>query len=133
MEKANAGLIFDPDGSITFIENLGITIKTGGPGFVSVSPYMAEQFLQKLREQGELIIDYVRCNNGRSFHKILMELDDALKSNYIFTVFGTDPSARAVNFGLLNTYRQMWEPIAIIMWFPPKHLWPAKAMEPASI
>lgn len=112
MEKANAGLIFDPDGSITFIENLGITIKTGGPGFVSVSPYMAEQFLQKLREQGELIIDYVRCNNGRSFHKILMELDDALKSNYIFTVFGTDPSARAVNFGLLNTYRQMWEPIS---------------------
>lgn len=109
IEKANAGLIFDPDGSVT--SSLHVT-KVTAPGFHRVSPYMAEQFLQKLREQGELIIDYIRCNNGRSLHKILADLDTALKSNYLFTIFGADPSAKAVNFGLLNTYRQKWEPTA---------------------
>jgi hypothetical protein len=109
IEKANAGLIFDPDGSVT---STILGRVTTPPGFHRVSPYMAEQFLQKLREQGELIIDYIRCNNGRSLHKILADLDAALKSNYLFTIFGADPSARAVNFGLLNTYRQKWEPTA---------------------
>jgi hypothetical protein len=80
--------------------------------FRVVSPMMAEQFAQSLKEQGELIIDYVRYSNDRSFHKILTELDHALRANYAFTIFGADASAKAVNFGLLNTYRQRWEPTA---------------------
>lgn len=72
----------------------------------------AGKIVQHLKEQGELLIDYVRNNSSRTFHKILTELDNALKSNYAFNIFGADETAKAINFGLLNTYRQKWEPVA---------------------
>jgi hypothetical protein len=77
-----------------------------------ISNYVAERYIEKLKEQGELLIDYVRCSNVRSLHKILTDLDTALKSNYAFNIFGADETAKAINFGLLNTYRQQWEPVA---------------------
>lgn len=70
------------------------------------------KIVQSLKEQGELLIDYVRNSSSRTFHKILTELDNALKSNYAFNIFGADETAKAINFGLLNTYRQKWEPVA---------------------
>ena len=104
--QAEAGFIYDSDGSDLF------GIPKSGPGFIKVSTYEAETYSQKLREQGEQLIDYVRYNNVRSYHKIIKELDEALKSKYMFTIFGADNSASAVNFGLVNTYRQKWEPVA---------------------
>jgi hypothetical protein len=86
--------------------------EAGSISTIKVSTYEAETYSQKLREQGEQLIDYVRHNNIRSYHKIIKELDEALKSKYMFTIFGADKSALAVNFGLVNTYRQKWEPIA---------------------
>ncbi len=115
IQKANEGLIYDADGSYTV--SVGWPLGTSAPvrvppGYRKVSPAMAEQFAQSQREQGELLLDYVRYNNDRSFHKILADLDQALRAKYVFTVFGADESAKAVNFGLLNTYRQKWEPTA---------------------
>jgi hypothetical protein len=86
--------------------------EAGSISTIKVSTYEAETYSQKLREQGEQLIDYVRHNNIRSYHKIIKELDEALKSKYLFTIFGADKSALAVNFGLVNTYRQKWEPVA---------------------
>jgi hypothetical protein len=115
IEKANAGLL--PAAGLSLPGGLGSVF--GGnrnspapEGYRWASPMMAEQFAQTQKEQGELIIDYIRYNNDRSFHKILSELDQSLRSNYLFTVFGADDTAKAVNFGLLNTYRQCWEPTA---------------------
>lgn len=114
IEKASAGLVYNAEGSLAVNSGwLGNpSFITTAPGYRSVSPMRAEQFIQAQKEQAEQIIDYVRYNNGRSFHKILTDLDESLRSNYVFTVFGADPSAKAVNFGLLNTYRQKWEPTA---------------------
>lgn len=81
-------------------------------GYKKVSSHIAENYSQKLLEQGERIIEIVRGDNVFSYHRILAELDQALKSKYLFTVFGVDIDTKAVNFGLLNTYRQKWEPLA---------------------
>ncbi len=109
LEQAEAGFIYDPDGSSITVAGLSANLARG---YIKVSIYEAETYSQKLREQGELLIDYVRHNNIRSYHKIIKELDEALKSKYMFTIFGADKSALAINFGLVNTYRQKWEPVA---------------------
>jgi hypothetical protein len=95
-----------------------IGVATGGfyytpEGFAHrISAAEADQLKSDLREQGESLLDHVRSTNIRSLHGMLHDLDVALKSNFGFTVFGADETARAVNFGLLNTYRQCWEPLS---------------------
>lgn len=112
IDFANKGLIYQP-ASTELVQQLFLTETiTRQAGYYSVRKREAEQYVQKLKDQGELLIDYVRNGNGKSFHKILTDLDNALKSNYAFTVFGADETAKAINFGLLNTYRQKWEPVA---------------------
>ena len=114
IDKANAGLIFQPAG--TSVNQWNWTDIFGSDstpaGYRRVSNNTAQQYIQELRAQGELIIDYMRNSKSKAFHKILTDLDSALKSNYAFNVFGADASAKAINFGLLNTYRQKWEPVA---------------------
>jgi hypothetical protein len=112
IDYANKGLIYQP--ASTEIVQLFLTqnIITRPAGYYNVRSADAAQYVQKLKDQGELLIDYVRNGSGKSFHKILTDLDSALRSNYAFTVFGADETAKAVNFGLLNTYRQKWEPVA---------------------
>ncbi len=63
------------------------------------------------REQGERLIENVRLNKPYSAHQILKDLHDRLLGKYEFTIFAADRDYHAVNFGLLNTYRQQWEPI----------------------
>ncbi len=112
IDYANKGLIYQP-ASTELIQQLLITESIARPaGYYNVRKRVADQYVQKLKDQGELMIDYIRNGNGKSFHKILTDLDNALKSNYAFTVFGADETAKAINFGLLNTYRQKWEPVA---------------------
>lgn len=112
IDYAGKGLIYRPASSEIVTLLFQHTTVTRAAGYYSLRSRDAESFIQKMKEQGELLIDYVRNGSGRSFHKILTDLDNALKANYAFTVFGADATAKAVNFGLLNTYRQKWEPVA---------------------
>ncbi|MCD6679159.1 MAG: hypothetical protein LT102_00660 [Burkholderiaceae bacterium] len=64
------------------------------------------------REQGEKIIDNVRINKPFATNELLKELQERLLSKYEFTVFAADRDYQSVNFGLLNTFRQKWEPIS---------------------
>jgi hypothetical protein len=109
IDYANRGQIFQEREKL---ETKGNTNDHRGSGYVNVFTHVAERYIEKLKEQGELLIDYVRCSNVRSLHTILADLDKALKSNYAFNIFGADETAKAINFGLLNTYRQKWEPVA---------------------
>jgi hypothetical protein len=43
---------------------------------------------------------------------LLAELEAKLKEPYAFTIYAANRHERSVNFGLLATYRQMWEPLA---------------------
>jgi len=65
-----------------------------------------------LRDQGERIIDNVRINKPYSTNQLLKELQERLLSKYEFTVFAADRNYHSINFGLMNTFRQKWEPIS---------------------
>ena len=66
---------------------------------------------QRLREQGEQIIDRVRLDDYGNLHKTLRDLKQRLSGTYEFTVYAADKDFHYVNFGLLNTYRQQWTPL----------------------
>lgn len=65
-----------------------------------------------LRDQGERIIDNIRVNKPYSTNQMLKELQERLLSKYEFTVFAADRNYHSINFGLMNTFRQKWEPIS---------------------
>lgn len=65
-----------------------------------------------LRDQGERIIDNVRVNKPYTTNQMLKELQERLLSKYEFTVFAADRNYHSINFGLMNTFRQKWEPIS---------------------
>lgn len=44
--------------------------------------------------------------------KVLAELEQRLKENYNFTIYAANSKERSINFGMLVTYRQKWEPLA---------------------
>jgi hypothetical protein len=64
------------------------------------------------REQGEKIIDNIRINKPLTTNALLKELQEKLLSAYEFTVFAADKDYHSINFGILNTFRQKWEPIS---------------------
>jgi hypothetical protein len=43
---------------------------------------------------------------------VLQELEKKLTEGYSFTVYAANDKERSVNFGILNTYRQIWTPLA---------------------
>jgi hypothetical protein len=43
---------------------------------------------------------------------LLEALNRKLLENYSFTVYGANAQERSVNFGILNTYRQLWTPLS---------------------
>lgn len=65
-----------------------------------------------LRDQGERIIDNVRINKPFSTNQLLKELQERLMAKYEFTVFAANKDYHSINFGLMNTFRQKWEPIS---------------------
>ncbi len=67
--------------------------------------------VQKLREQGEQIIDRIRLDDYSNLHKTIKDLKKRLSGKYEFTVYAADKNFHYVNFGLLNTYRQQWTPL----------------------
>ncbi|MEO8664243.1 MAG: hypothetical protein ABI462_02010 [Ignavibacteria bacterium] len=80
--------------------------------FEPIDFYQAERYILKLKEQGERIIDIVRHDDYDSMDKVLQELENKIMSHYVFKVYAADASYSTINFGLLNTYRQSWEPLA---------------------
>ncbi len=64
------------------------------------------------RDQGERLIDNVRVNKPFSTNQMLKELQERLLSKYEFTVFAANKNYQSINFGLMNTFRQKWEPIS---------------------
>ena len=42
---------------------------------------------------------------------LLTQLKEILRGPYAFSAFGSDAKSRAVNFGLVVTYRQKWDPV----------------------
>jgi len=65
-----------------------------------------------MRDQGERIIDNLRINKPFTTNQLLKELQERLLSKYEFTVFAADKDYHSINFGVLNTFRQKWEPIS---------------------
>ncbi len=43
---------------------------------------------------------------------LLEELNKKLQQNYNFTIYAANAQERSVNFGILNTYRQIWTPLS---------------------
>lgn len=72
----------------------------------------AEKYIQRLTDQGEHIIESVRHDDYYTLHKTLRDLHTRINSKYEFTVFAADKDHHSVNFGILNTYRQRWEPLS---------------------
>ena len=95
----------------------GITTTTVSSGFFGIqfpSPPGPDNtaLASVLRDQGERIIDNIRINKPYTTNQLLRELQERLLAKYEFTVFAADQNYHSVNFGLLNTYRQKWEPIS---------------------
>jgi hypothetical protein len=44
--------------------------------------------------------------------EILAELEQRLREDYAFTIYAANRKERSINFGILSTYRQVWEPLA---------------------
>lgn len=68
--------------------------------------------IRELREQGERIIEFCRNDNYSSLHSVLEDLGKKLNEKYVFQVFAAEPGKQTVNFGLMKTYRQKWNPVA---------------------
>lgn len=71
-----------------------------------------EILIAVLREQGERIIDNIRVNKPFTTNQVLKELQEKLTGKYEFTIFAADKNKKSINFGILNTFRQKWEPIS---------------------
>lgn len=74
--------------------------------------------LARYREMGERLIKNVRARIHASgdrytaLSKVLGDLDARLKQPYAFTLYAANAWERSVNFGLVATYRQMWDPVS---------------------
>ena len=76
--------------------------------------YKLENRRQLLR-QGQRIISYVRDHafTGEQLdqlHELLTELAESMKAPYRFTIYAANEHERSVNFGVIATYRQRWQP-----------------------
>jgi hypothetical protein len=76
--------------------------------------YKVEQRRQLLR-QGQRIISHARdlAFTGEQLdqmHEILTELAESMKQPYRFTIYAANEQERSVNFGVIATYRQRWQP-----------------------
>jgi hypothetical protein len=77
----------------------------------------ARRLLAHLRSVGENLLKYADSKieaGGTSFvrlHKLLGDLCKQLQEKYAFTIYAADQEQRSVNYGLLVTYRQKWQPL----------------------
>jgi len=73
--------------------------------------------IRTLRRQGEGIIGYAARKlespeKFDQFHPNLAALTRAMKEPYRFSIYAANSAERSVNFGIVTTYRQRWEPVS---------------------
>jgi hypothetical protein len=73
--------------------------------------------ITSLHEQGEAIIRSVTPlespdDKFAKYDKRLQDLGRALKESYRFSIYAANGKERSINFGILTTYRQRWEPVS---------------------
>jgi hypothetical protein len=75
------------------------------------------QSLAHLKSVGDNLLRYAdsKIVAGASsyvrLHRLLEDLDSRLHQKYAFTIYAADAESRAVNYGLVVTYRQQWLPL----------------------
>jgi hypothetical protein len=74
------------------------------------------EHVRVLRNQGEHIIGYATQRYAAKhtysqYHEILEALAAKMKKPYRFSVYAANQFDRSVNFGIVATYRQSWEPL----------------------
>ena len=77
----------------------------------------AAELNRRCRHEGERIIENARAKlleptDFDRFHKLLSDLDASMKEPYRFNVYAASGSACSINFGIVVTYRQRWEPVS---------------------
>jgi hypothetical protein len=83
------------------------------PKFVAWLNWKRER-LYHLRRQGQRLINYLDpkpdFDQLNRSHELLSDLEKAIKEPYRFSVYAANALQRSVNFGLVTTYRQQWDP-----------------------
>jgi hypothetical protein len=80
-----------------------------------VSMWQRQQ-LRRFRRQAEQLIDNARARLEEPtafdrLHALLKSLDQTLKQPYRFNVYAANGRHRSINFGVIVSYRQRWEPV----------------------
>ncbi len=116
----NLGLRKDLESISKFVNKISGRAKyTDDNSTIVISPRSPrfKEFRNKLHNQGEQIVAYANSllikeeNPYDRLHKILKELNQRIKEDYPFTVYAANRQERSINFGILVTYRQKWEPV----------------------
>lgn len=73
--------------------------------------------IRELRREGDRIVQYAdrrleAPEDFVHFHDLLKQLSAAAKEDYRFSVYAANRAERSVNFGLVTTYAQRWEPVS---------------------
>jgi hypothetical protein len=94
------------------------TAPTPANAFAAVKAAMARQALTHVRRSSASIVHYADSQRTAKtpaydrLHTLVQELSQRLKEGrHAFTIYAADPQQRSVNYGLLVTYRQRWEPL----------------------
>lgn len=101
INRYETGATIPRDPNVVYVEPIGA---------IKIADYATVASV--LRDQGERIIDNIRINKPYTTNALLKELQERLLSKYEFTVFAADRDYHSINFGLMNTFRQKWEPIS---------------------
>ncbi len=72
---------------------------------------------REARRQGERMIEYARSRLDQPealdhYHELLTQLNASMKEPYRFDIYAANQVDRSLNFGIVVTYRQRWEPVA---------------------
>ncbi|HEX5151236.1 MAG TPA: hypothetical protein VFW07_07290 [Parafilimonas sp.] len=69
---------------------------------------LVESALERIRENEEISDEF---SSIRKANQLTNELLDCLKGNYSFKYYAANATERSVNFGILLSYQQKWEPL----------------------
>jgi hypothetical protein len=71
--------------------------------------------IRSLRQRAQRILDYADTliipDNFDNIHRVLRRLQEFPGKQYPFTIYAADSKERSVNFGIVVTYLQRWEPL----------------------
>jgi hypothetical protein len=98
------------DTTVPFI-NKGHLLDRQGFDVISVFRQKGQKILDTVQERVEQAIELKSdLDRYRNAEALASELNRKLRERYSFTYFAADGVERALNFGVLLTYRQTWDP-----------------------